>query len=428
MTTQSNSETKTVDMQPVTIEDGGDLHPVIETRDQPFQPQQQNRDDDGDDAPIEYFEDPRKRIAAQQRAKRDAKASDMPFDDRMTPPFVNQQADDDDDDPDDSRQNNANTQQGAVQRAAPSDSGAGQKFNLTVNRNNFEVSRADALRYAEIEPSEADLYTDVQIVRLAQKHLAANQFLEESKTARNSARAARADGSQPGDDDDAAFEPQTRQAQPQNNPSRGEEVIEALQFEDPTTAREKLDAYLTDFVDTRLAGRTKAQKYEVAQTDILNATAEIEAAHADIMQDEYAAEIASRKVLDEAGEELMRGAGVSKQQVDWLRSQGKLVQAYAAAQADGFQVRSPREVLEAAAQKTRAIVSGSRFAPPLQQQQQPQNPRTHDRFQAKRGLIQQPTRNASQQPTTRSQPNVSVEDSRKAALLKRRADQRERLR
>ena len=416
MSTQNN-ETTNFDPPPVTVNDGGEPTQIVEQQQQPAQ-QQQN--DAAPEVKLTHYEDPRDRIAAAQRAKREAESE----------PFINQQGlPVFDDPPDDGAQNEQNTQQGAAQKAAPSDSGTGQMLNLTVNRNNFSVSREDAMRYADIDASEADLYTDIQIVRLAQKHLAAQQLLDEAKATRNSARAARADGSQPGDDDNAANQEQQSQQPVQvDHHSKRAEVIEALQFEDPATAGEKLDAYISDLVDNKIVGRTKAATYKTVQQDIMTIAAEIEAEHPDITQDRYASVVAKELLLDEAADELVRNAGLSKQQVDWLRDNNKLVEAYAAAQVDGIKVRPPREVFESAVTKTRAELG--RPAPRQVEQQQPQQqqqPGTHDRFAAKRGLIQQPTRNVTQQQNNASQPVLTVEQSRKAAIMQRRAEQQRRL-
>lgn len=376
----------------------------------------------GGEPELQPFEDPRARIAQKQRERREQQEREHLYDERDIPLEVQAQLP-----PDEGgggRKQNDGISQGAAQKAAPSDSGVG--LTLKVNGNEFTVSREDALRHAGIEPDEAGLFTDVQITRLAQKHIAANQFLEEAKAARNSARAASvADGSQPGDDNDAnngAHEDPEEAHQ-----SRRLKVIESIQLDAPEDAAKNLDEYIRDTVQSTLHGRTKAERAQTLRAEIGESIASVEAAYPEIAGNRYASVAAIEEMYDIVGDELVNTGHVTPQQVAALRKNNLLADAFVAASTDGLISRKPADIINAAVERVRNDM-GIQTRQPQPARGQQQQPGSHDRIEAKRGLIQQPQRGSAVIPQSEQRANLSPEDSRKAAILKRKAHQSSLLR
>lgn len=421
----TNSNRPMSDGIPQTVNDGGDdLGSVREVRSN----QMQDFEDVQEAPEVEYFEDPRKAIAERQRQRRaginpdEAAEGDDHIDEKPIAAAPAKPA---------GQQQQAPQQTQGAPQGTPSD--LNKRFKLKVDRNEFEVSMSDALRYARIDPDEAQYFSEPQIVAIAQKQLAADMRFEEAKTAARSARPA--PGSPPAPQDDAdELDDVHQHVQPSNPRAKDIEVAESLQFEDAETAAQKLRNFIGEIVGETVTNREGAMKFQGSRQDILSVAAEFEQVNPDIVSNAAALTYSKTLIADLAEQELMTHAGVTREQAQWLRSQGRILDAYAAAQIDGHRLRPPREVFEEAVTRTRTD-----FAPVLGQQQPQQQyqervpqiapqPRLHDRRNAKSGLITQPTVGANTQPQVRQTAPQSVEFSRKQALLARKAAQADRLR
>lgn len=445
MKTQTNQQPDQRDGIPETISD--DPNPGAMTSDLGESTAAAENEQADEPAAPKPFEDPRVAIARRQAERRAAETKDFEGLE-IFPPFMMAAAQGQGDDEDDgggggagstaSQQND--DQQGAAQKAAPSDSqGQTKHLALKINGVDMTVSREDALRYAEIEPSEADLFTDVQVVRLAQKHIAASQLLEEAKHHRNSAHAASvvaragspspgqnsADGPSPGqgETDNEQENANNGGRSGQNQPLTRETVVEALQFEDPEVAGERLDQYVDQRISSIINGQQQIGRLESARDDVQTTLASIEQQHADIAQDNSARQFAVQAMLEEVAADMRRIPGVSEEVVTHLMRTGNLQEAYVRARSDGYNVRAPADIAQAALTRTRQVYRMPPPAPAAGGQQQQQQNGVASRMDAKRGLITQPhgsgAGNSNQRPT-----NVSVEDHRKKAIQQRRAQAR----
>lgn len=267
--------------------------------------------------------------------------------------------------------------------AAPSADG---RFTLRVDGNDFSVSREELLRYAEVEPDEAPDYSEISLVKLAQKHLAASSRLEAAKAEAKAARATTPRTPQatiPGQDESTADA--TDQPGEQLHQLSDKQLIEKVQFGD---ADEALAA--TQLLNQRqfermsLGERLKEINGEIGTT--INSFGE---KNADIASDGFLQSAHRATLVDMVVDEIAANApGMTPNQVAQLKANPNLaMDAYKAARLDGLNVRKPAELFDAAANTVR-----TRFGRPTPQREEQRDnpPPAQSRTEAKRGLLAQP--------------------------------------
>lgn len=276
-------------------------------------------------------------------------------------------------------------------------------YTLRVNNQNFTVSRDELLRYAEVEPSEAEGFSDLSLVRLAQKHIYASSEVERAKVEAKSIRQAQRTqpGHMPGEDEPSA-EDQSNQLQPHGLHSLSDKALmEKVQFGDSDEALEA-QQILTTRQFQRMSASDREARIDAEINSVIN---DFALNSADISQDDFLQGVHQTALTSLAVEEIAAKApGITSSMVTQLKANPNLaLRAYKAAMLDGLQVRPPAELFEAAANTVR-----TRFGGTTPQREVPRDnppPAPTDRTVAKRGLIAQPrpesTSISGQQPVPR---------------------------
>ena len=204
---------------------------------QPSSPQNQNDPsspaaeagaDDGEKAVTPASS--RDAIAAAYRARRDKQRDDE--DGGLTAEQLglpSDYVDEGDEDPDKQTQKQEQPDAGAAQKAAPSTSEAPKTFEIVVRGNKYAATRDQLIAAAELEPEDSVNVPDHTLVRLAQKMLASQTYLDEAKeTARHSkTRQPSVDADTPSAEDDGDH------GQDGNKALTPAQIVEAIQFGDP---------------------------------------------------------------------------------------------------------------------------------------------------------------------------------------------------
>lgn len=345
------------------------------------------------------FTDPRHDIArraAERRAQSTARNPHIPVDRDSVPEGIGVEGEGEGDESADAGQAEqpqraASPQQPAQQALAPS------QFTLKVNKNEFSATREEVLRYAELTDDDARGLPEAAIVRLAQKNLAAQAYLDE---AREESKRARVAGRAPSETSDA--ERQVAQ-QPAQTAQRApadvtDEELEAIQLGDKDEARKALGG-----VVSRIAAQAFGQNQaEVSMRSVQN---EVETAmqrfvekNPDIAGDEILSASHRAMLVQEAMLDVRRAVPELDDQraLYALNNPQSAMALYQAARSEGRQLRSPAEIFDAAASKLRGKFGGA---------QQPEPPPALDqRREAKRALVQQPalTDSSSREPVARA--------------------------
>lgn len=285
----------------------------------------------------------------------------------------------------------------APRPAAAAPAPASNTYRLKVRGQDLTVNnRADLIRLAEFDdPSEAEGLPDTQLIKLAQKNLATNSYLEES---RNQAKEARFAARAPGADTPA---PQEQQPAPQPQQDPWEVAAHELQYGEPETAAQALrNAHAAE------RGREDAVRHRQSLSqDVTTALGEYSAQNSDLI----AHEAGSRLLLSLATEEILKdleGLGVPRDRLDPLLTNPTMATAaYTDARAAGLKVRTPAQILEDAGTKVRRIVG-------LQQQPQLAPAPALTRQERKQGLPTQPARAGNApQPALNPTPTKSRSDA-----------------
>ena len=291
-------------------------------------------------------------------------------------------------------------------------------YTLRVNNQNFTVSRDELLRYAEVEPSEAEGFSDLSLVRLAQKHIYASSEVERAKVEAKSIRQAQRTqpGHMPGEDEPSA-EDQSSQSQSHGLHSLSDKALmEKVQFGDSDEALEA-QQILTTRQFQRMSAADREARIDAEINSVIN---DFALNSADISQDDFLQGVHQTALTSLAVEEIAAKApGITSSMVTQLKANPNLaLRAYKAAMLDGLQVRPPAELFEAAANTVR-----TRFGGTTPQREVPRDnppPAPTDRTVAKRGLIAQPrpesTSISGQQPVPR---RASASDKIRASFGKR---------
>jgi hypothetical protein len=284
-----------------------------------------------------------------------------------------------------------------------------QAFKLKVLGNEVSVSFEQLAEEAGFDADEAKAIPPKTLIRLAQKSLAANAYLDEAKATAKSARAAsRATGETTpetpatGTDPEAPSEP----AQDQGKAAL-RDVVEKIQFGDPEEGAEALaDAVRKEaarIVKDELTTARIGDKRETVQRDVQASVKAFEEANKDIVGDpDLAAIFYGRHLVETVKDAFVKTGQVSKANADALiRNPQEALEAYESARVDGrVTLPDPAALLAANHARFRA-----RFPAPAAPQGQPpasRLPALDARVAAKRALPSQPTRTAvpTAAPTT----------------------------
>jgi hypothetical protein len=301
-------------------------------------------------------------------------------------------------------------------------------YKLKVRGNDIPVANRDELlRLAEVDAEEATDFTDAQLIKLAQKQLAASSFLEEAKgTAKQARTTARATGdTQP---DTAVTDPENPTAKPAA-PHQGTDlkaVIEAIQFGDPEEAAKKLQEAIDNRAHATVTHTQVERRVEEVESTVNQATRTFEAANADLVQDPDLATILYQRNLPAEFRKDLIGAGLDPSRVDAVlgTTVKDAMEAYVAVVADGrVKVRTPDQLLAAAAENVRTKFGRPAPSSPAPQPGTPAPAApaaTPSRQELKRGLLPQPSRASVPLPTAAARKGDTPE-ARSSVVAKMRA-------
>lgn len=278
--------------------------------------------------------------------------------------------------------------------------GEDKRFELKVNGSTFRVSRDELIQYAEFDnPAEAEGIPEIQLQRLAQKQLAANDRLEQAKQAVKSSRqtGARESGT-PADDDLSDTDGTERKTRARTPAEQTVELIRQIQFGEPEDAA----ALVEDLLDGRLNQHTSQLSQEQIVQSTQNAIAAYGQANADLAADEIYVDVLKNQLVRGIVKELR--PHLSDDQATYLLNNPETAtKAYIGARVDGYKVRPIEDILEEAGTSVRTRFGVERPRGQTQQNSQG-NPPPTDRRDAKRMLPRQPAPSGVQQPTRQQQP------------------------
>lgn len=333
--------------------------------------------------------DPRNAISARVKASRAARNADgdtAPADKFNIPAGVRVEGEDADEAARRAEEADAARAQPRQQPAsAPSADG---RYTLKVNGNSFGVSRDELLRYAEVDADEAKDYSDMALVRLAQKQIAASTLLDAAKAEAKGARTAQRASQVTMPDSEPEAEAGSPGAPQGLHSLSDRDLMEKVQFGDPDEALEA-QQLLTRRQYDRISVNDRIATIDREIGDAITSFGE---SNADIASDNFYQSAHRAALVDMTVDEIAAHArGMTPSQVAQLKANPNLaMQAYKAARLDGLQLRTPAELFDAAANTVRTRFGGQ---PPVQDRGAPRDispPAGSDRTEAKRGLLAQP--------------------------------------
>jgi hypothetical protein len=339
--------------------------------------------------------DPRAEIAQRARERRDAEAKETveTFGDLNAPPVgVGEEGQQQPVEAVNDNQGNDNLAIGNDNREPAPEP---KTYTLKVNRQEYPVSRDDLIRYAGLSPEEAVGIPDLSLVRAAQMNIAAEQRLAEAKQA-NAYRPAAPDALPHQGEDQRHVAPQAEQRQPALDIKS---AVQKIQLGDEEEAAQALLETVSALTSEQLAQQRAADRMSQVQSQIESDLNSFARENPDILNDDVMQAAHRNLIVQEALTDLARIPGVTREHVmQAMNNPAHAMQLYQAAVADGYAIRPPAEIFNAAAGKLRA-----RFAPPAPSHADPQQP--DPRTVAKRGLIQQPAHNdnGNQNPAPQQQ-------------------------
>lgn len=374
------------------------------------------------DAPPAREPSARERIFANAKARRQSDLDGVEPEELQTnefgefiPPWVKRQAE-------------ADAEEMIAAKKAETEAAAPKPIVLKVRGNDVPVKdRAELAKLAEVEEDEANDFTDAQLIKLAQKQLAASQILDEAKQHAKSSRQAARDetgDTLPGheaaqDHDDPAAPPAEHQGK---KADWHRDTIEKIQFGDPDEAAAAFKDALTRGVSEAMTQNQVRQRVQAVESMIVRATDVFEDANADLFEDPDIADLTYNKALvAEFRKDLVAG-GVDPAKADAVLGGNirQAMQAYVAVAADGrVKIRTPDQMLNAAADSVRAKIN--RPAPNRAAQHNARTPVTHDRTAAKRALSPQPSRASVPQTGSAAPRNGQTPEARSSVVSKMRA-------
>jgi len=259
------------------------------------------------------------------------------------------------------------------------------RYKVKVRGNEFEMSREDILKTAGLSEEEASGLPMPSLIRAAQINAAAEDYLTEAKTALKGARTAPppATATPAGDDDaDPEPEPQTR---PRGTPDPTlADVVQKIQFGDP----EEAATALSQAVDTLFEKKRTAELEQENRTSVQKAVQEFQATNPDMFTDRRRADLLFVSAMHEIKEDLIR-LGASPEDVDdVVTNPAEAIEAFGLARAQRKAVRTPEEILGAAAQSVREVFRLPTPTPSTTAADP--TPRADARTEVKRSLTPQP--------------------------------------
>lgn len=258
------------------------------------------------------------------------------------------------------------------------------RYKVKVRGNEFEMSREDILKTAGLSEEEASGLPMPSLIRAAQINAAAEDYLTEAKTALKGARTATppAPATPAGDDADPEPELQTK---PRGTPDPAlAEVVQKIQFGDP----EEAATALSQAVETLFEKKRTAELEEENRSTVQKAVKEFQATNPDMFTDRRRADLLFVSAMHEIKEDLIR-LGASPEDVDdVVTNPAEAIEAFGLARAQKKAVRTPEEILGAAAQSVREVFGLT--TPTASTTAAAPTPRTDARTEVKRSLTPQP--------------------------------------
>jgi len=361
------------------------------------------------------YVDPRVRIAAGIKARREAAAANQDGQSsepeallqtdhmgNVIPPFAQPKAEE------------------PAPEPAKVEAPAQKTYDLKVNGKDIQLKSFDELAQAAgLKPDEARDLPEAALIKAARITLAAEARLAAAK---EQARTADAPTATPADKSaketgqgDAPVAPKAK--------GTTKDVIEKIQFSDPDEAAVELDAFIDERVSQALTSREQNQTIAVIQKDIATSVRSFEAANQDIMGDPDLSNVLyGRYVVDSIKDALVATGEITREAADKaVTNTQQALLAYEAARFGNLQISNPSTILTEAAGKVRAKFG--KQAPATTPSTSPAQ--VNPRVEAKRGLTPQPTRAAAPLPVARPT-NGQNPDKRSHAVaeMQRRRGQR----
>jgi hypothetical protein len=268
-----------------------------------------------------------------------------------------------------------------------SDTPAEKKIRIKVRSNEFELTRDQLLREAELTEEEAAGMPETSLIRIAQKNIAANSYLEDARNVEKEARRSlRTSPEHHGTDSD-----QNADDQPPPPPSRPpvapefKELVEKVQYGEP----EEAAAALQQAVESVATRQQMARFRNEHGNEVAQALEEFQSTNSDLFADEFTAEFVGKAAERLIKDSLVK-AGLRREDVERVvTSVDAAREAYIEARMVGYKVPAPKELLAQAG----AVVRNAFNRPAATSQPQPTAPVLVDtRTVAKRAIPQQPQR------------------------------------
>src|SRR5215203_6011256 len=294
------------------------------------------------------YVDPRARIAAGIKARREAAAANQDGESsepesllqtdhmgNVIPPFAQPKAEE------------PALEPAKVEAPAP------KTYDLKVNGKDIQLKSFDELAQAAgLQPDEARDLPEAALIKAARITLAAEARLAAAK---EQARTAEPPTATPADQSaketgqgDAPVAPKAK--------GTTKDVIEKIQFSDPDEAAVELDAFIDERVSQALTSREQNQTIAVIQKDIATSVRSFEAANQDIMADPDLSNVLyGRYVVDSIKDALVATGEITREAADKdVTNTQQALLAYEAARFGNLQISNPSAILTEAAGKVRA--------------------------------------------------------------------------
>lgn len=346
---------------------------------------------------------PRDEIARRYRERREAE--EAKYNGRHAEPvpaFVNAQANDD------------NTAAPAVNdNPAPAEA---KTYEVKVFGKSENVTREQLLAMAELSAEDAADLPEKTLIKAAQISEAARRKLENAKVQpfQSATPAPAAPAATPAE----TKAPTTGQdsQEPKSGKPTLKEALEKIQYGDPEEAEAAFVSAVDESVKTAMQATQHAARVQAINAENDAAINSFSDANPDITGDPHA----SRFLLTETTSEIindLRSLGAPEANLAPLYLNPSMaIQAHREARLQGYNVRKPTDILDAAGNTVRGQF-GLKKEEPGQTQPAPAIPPTNRRVEAKRGLSQQPQRSGNPVPAAAPVP----QQTRSQAIQRMRA-------
>ena len=380
-------------------------------------PSPQPSEPDKAEAPkVETQDDVRQRIAERFRQNRD-KLEGEPGTIEDThgltvPPFLSRQSEEDGKTADPAP---ASADQAPETPARPTET---ERVALKVRGRDITMTRDELVRQAGFEQDEAGDIPLSQLIKLAQKHIAADSYLEESRQMHKDTRQS---GRTVEPKDDGKPEPKPPEKTVTQVDPDFRDLVEKIQFADPDEAARALQDTIEKRVDTKIEQSAAQRTSRAENQQITSAIESFVQDNADIYDDQLAGRVVPIAVMDEIIKDFER-LGIPRDKLEETITDVDLARsAYAAARAEGLKVRDPRAILDAAGTQVRTRFNIQKPSAPASNPASNPNGQVQSRVDMKRMLPSQPPRTAAPQPSaTQQEPSPNRMDPRVASMRRAR--------